>query len=168
MGRPPRTEEHRRKLSAAAKGRVSPRKGVKLTEETLRKLSEAKKRNPVSYWLGKKRTDIAGARSNFWKGGITTPERLRWHQIQRRARKLGAIGSYTEDEWAALKAEYNYMCLCCKQQEPFIKLSVDHVVPLVLGGSNDISNIQPLCRSCNSRKHAKSTDYRVQVSQITQ
>ena len=47
------------------------------------------------------------------------------------------------------------------KQEPFIKLSVDHIVPLSLGGSNDISNIQPLCRACNSIKWAKIIDFRV-------
>lgn len=36
----------------------------------------------------------------------------------------------------------------------------DHVVPVLFGGSNDISNIQPLCRSCNSSKGASTVDYR--------
>jgi 5-methylcytosine-specific restriction endonuclease McrA len=31
---------------------------------------------------------------------------------------------------------------------------------LKLGGPNTIDNAQLLCRSCNSHKHLKSTDYR--------
>lgn len=75
----------------------------------------------------------------------------------RRARKLGADGNYTATEFDALCQQYEYRCLCCGEAKP---LTADHVIPLSCGGSNDIANIQPLCRSCNSRKNAKSTDYR--------
>ncbi len=70
-------------------------------------------------------------------------------------RKRGAVGSHTIIEWDDLKAKYNYMCPCCGLKEPTIKLSEDHIVPLIRGGRNDINNIQPLCLSCNSRKSTK-------------
>lgn len=85
---------------------------------------------------------------------------LRNYRRIRYARHRGATGSHTVDEWEALKAQYNYTCLCCKKQEPEIALSRDHVLPLTMGGSDDIANIQPLCFSCNARKNDKHIDYR--------
>ena len=35
------------------------------------------------------------------------------------------------------------------------KANVDHVIPVSLGGTNDPTNLQCLCRNCNAKKHAK-------------
>jgi 5-methylcytosine-specific restriction endonuclease McrA len=79
---------------------------------------------------------------------------------RRRVRKAQAPGSHTETEWEALKTEYGYTCLCCGKREPEIKLTRDHITSLNEGGSDDISNIQPLCKSCNSKKSTQMIDYR--------
>ena len=104
-----------------------------------------------------------GEKHPNWKGGISFQKGYHtpWEEAYR-ARKLKAEGSYSFQQWEELKKKYNYMCLCCKQQEPFIKLTADHIIPLTKGGSNDIGNIQPLCRSCNGRKFVSSIDYREQ------
>lgn len=81
-------------------------------------------------------------------------------QHRYRAKKRGNGGRYTAQEWRGLKAQYHYRCLCCDKQEPEIQLTVDHVIPISLGGPNVISNIQPLCLLCNSRKSNKHIDYR--------
>lgn len=77
----------------------------------------------------------------------------------RRARKEGNGGSITEKEWEDLKNKYDNKCLCCGRSD--LKLTLDHVVPLVLGGKHSIENAQPLCVSCNSRKNARHIDYRL-------
>jgi 5-methylcytosine-specific restriction endonuclease McrA len=69
-------------------------------------------------------------------------------------------GTITTKEWSDLKKKYNYTCLCCRKQEPEIKLTLDHVKPLKMGGRNTVGNIQPLCSSCNFSKGAKWIDYR--------
>lgn len=79
---------------------------------------------------------------------------------RRRALKLSAKGSHTEAQWQSLKSFYNFKCLRCGKQEPEIKLTRDHVVPLIQGGSDLIDNIQPLCARCNSKKNYKHIDYR--------
>ena len=79
---------------------------------------------------------------------------------RRRALKYAAKETHTEEEWQELKAFYNFKCLCCGQQEPDIKLTRDHVIPLTQGGSDSIDNVQPLCARCNSKKNNKHIDYR--------
>jgi 5-methylcytosine-specific restriction endonuclease McrA len=82
--------------------------------------------------------------------------RQRWNNV-RRSRITEAGGSYTQAEWEALCVAHGYKCVRCGEPKP---LTVDHVVPVSLGGTSDIGNIQPLCQSCNSRKGNNIEDYR--------
>lgn len=42
-----------------------------------------------------------------------------------------------------------YRCVHCQSH---VDLSVDHIKPESVGGTLEMSNLQTLCRSCNSRK----------------
>jgi len=75
----------------------------------------------------------------------------------RHSRLRGAHGEITLGQWERLVAKHNFRCVCCGFVRP---LERDHVIPVSKGGSNDISNIQPLCRSCNASKRDKIMDYR--------
>ena len=46
----------------------------------------------------------------------------------------------------------NYQCCSCGKTEKQTTLEVDHIIPITNGGSNDISNLQTLCRGCNQKK----------------
>lgn len=105
------------------------------------------------------------SKSNWQKWQHDNPEKHRSYAIRarylRRSQVRSAEGSYTSLEWQRLIEKYNYSCLCCGKAEPEIKLTADHIVPIALGGANFIENIQPLCKSCNSRKGKKHIDFRL-------
>jgi 5-methylcytosine-specific restriction endonuclease McrA len=86
------------------------------------------------------------------------PEIVAMHRKNYRAKK--ANGTIKPEEWESLKKQYNYTCLRCGREEPDIKLTLDHVLPLSQGGDNVIENAQPLCPRCNSTKGTKHIDYR--------
>lgn len=79
---------------------------------------------------------------------------------RRRARLRGCAEHHTAAEWEALKLACEYTCLSCGRREPEVELTRDHVVPLSEGGGNDITNLAPLCKSCNSLKHTAHDDFR--------
>lgn len=89
------------------------------------------------------------------------PEKVQEMDRNRRAIKKYNGGEITAKEWQTLKEKYNFTCICCLRREPEIKLTLDHVFPLFLGGKHVIENAQPLCLSCNSRKSIKHIDYRL-------
>jgi len=47
------------------------------------------------------------------------------------------------------------MCPFCGRQLTEDNSEVDHIVPLRLGGTDDISNMRYLCKACNARKSDK-------------
>lgn len=147
----PITAEHRKNMSLAKIGK----KTRTPSDETRRKISLAQKGKPRPNQLSsdtRKKIGLAlsGSKNPRWKGGY---ENKLFLNRKRRVLKLGSGGSHSLKEWETLILQYNKTCPCCNQKEPDIKLTVDHVIPLTKGGSDNIENIQPLCKSCNSRKN---------------
>jgi 5-methylcytosine-specific restriction endonuclease McrA len=87
------------------------------------------------------------------------PEKIK-AQAQRRKERISSGGNYTKREWWALCDYYGNKCLACGECKA---LTADHIVPVSKGGKNDLSNIQPLCGQCNSKKGGKTIDYRPTV-----
>lgn len=117
---------------------------------------ERLKSKRAEYHAANREKRLAQARA--WRE--KNPERFRelwcYHTSLRRARKMALTGSHTRDEKAALLKQFGGKCA-----EPTCRVDLggrpnwDHIVPVTRGGTNFISNLQPFCKSCNSRKHAK-------------
>ena len=123
------------------------RKGKKLSVEHKKKISES----------------LKGKKSYSWKDGRSNNNIYRSWLKNKRNRVLKRIkvklGTHTFGDWENLKKQYNNICPCCHKSEPEIKLTEDHIIPLSKGGSDNIENIQPLCGSCNCKKHTKIIKY---------
>jgi hypothetical protein len=146
------TQAHKDKLSVSGSGKKRPwvkgqKIGFKHSKESLLKMGAAHR----------------GEKAANWKGGISIGANYKsWKETmgrRRRNHKLNAEGLHTNGEWELLKLQYGLICPCCHKSEPEIKLSKDHIIPLSRGGSDWIENIQPLCLSCNKKKHLKTTKY---------
>lgn len=140
------------------------------------------KKNESSWNKGKKWSEevidkmrIAKIKSGFGKGKLNSAyidgrwmnrDYIYWYNLQR-YNSVRSKGTFTYEEWTELKEKYGNMCLCCKKVEPEIVLTQDHVIPISKGGTNTISNVQPLCGSCNSRKYTKETDYRLITNKMS-
>lgn len=62
--------------------------------------------------------------------------------------KRKAIRRYSET-LGKLLHKYKFKCVYCGGKDD---LTIDHIVPVSKGGSDDFNNLQILCRSCNSKK----------------
>lgn len=82
------------------------------------------------------------------------PEKCRLRNRHRRAKRLSAEGTHTQDEVEVIFQEQGGKCSGCSQPLDDTK-HLDHFVPLDLGGSNSQENLQWLCQFCNNSKSAK-------------
>lgn len=108
-------------------------------------------RRGTKAWREKNRDKMRALVSAWAKAN---PDKIQAGQATRRAlKKSTADGTVTAKAWAALKSAANNRCTYCG--ETFVRLTMDHVIPLSRGGTHTLSNIVPACSSCNSRKNTK-------------
>lgn len=87
------------------------------------------------------------------------PDAARALVARRRARIVGAPGDgYSKADINRLMDSQEGACAVCRCNLSESKFHVDHIMPLVLGGANDPSNIQLLCPTCNRSKGGKHPD----------
>lgn len=52
----------------------------------------------------------------------------------------------------------SHTCRYCGASAPDVKLTVDHVVPVALGGTDDATNLVTACQPCNAGKTSSAPD----------
>lgn len=117
------------------------------SEKVQKKVSEYRAKHPEK---------IAELKAKWIEANL---EQINLYSRNRRALKRNAGGKLSKDIVAKLLRLQRGLCACCKQPlGP--NYHVDHIMPLVLGGSNTDSNVQLLRAKCNQRKNkAHPIDY---------
>lgn len=92
----------------------------------------------------------------FWEDSDYGRNRAKLARVMARNERLAAarqIGTHTKEEWSALHDLFG-KCVVCSL--PYRELAgngatKDHIIPISLGGCDCLGNLQPVCRTCNSR-----------------
>ena len=66
-----------------------------------------------------------------------------------------ALGPIDMKGFAAKCADFQWVCQLCGKILTPETVTIDHIVPVVKGGTNALENLQPLCMHCNSLKRDK-------------
>lgn len=160
--------------ASRAKDRVKYAKSVERYQAKNRRFREANPERTKELWAEwyarPENAELSRARSrqrradkpeevaaSFKRWAARNPECIAAVAQRRRARKREAAGSFTKQEWQDRCREYGNQCPRCKGT--YLKLTIDHIVPLSKGGTNYIWNLQPLCGSCNSSKRVETKFY---------
>lgn len=103
---------------------------------------------------------------------LRNPEKHREYEIMRwqrdfekrshlnrvnRARRGGDC-YITLEQWLELLRFHNFRCVYCGVLLTKKNRSMDHKIPLVRGGNNEIANLVPACFTCNVRKNRMTYD----------
>lgn len=60
----------------------------------------------------------------------------------------------TQKEKLSVLLSQQGKCAACKERFALVDLEFDHVLPIALGGSNDLANFEALCGPCHRAKTA--------------
>ena len=68
-------------------------------------------------------------------------------------------GKFSPSIQEKVRQRANYLCEYCHacEQWQYVRFTIDHVIPLSEGGSNDLDNLALACFHCNRRKGNKLT-----------
>ena len=79
--------------------------------------------------------------------------RHRLYRKKHSALRRHRVGTFTHDQWYARVAFYGWRCAYCLIELTEQTLTIDHIIPIIKGGTNWASNLAPACRKCNVRKN---------------
>lgn len=98
-----------------------------------------------------KKMGIARTKSEAFNLSIKTGRKDYTHLRKTVRSKDLRKGISLKNRYAVLKRD-DFKCVLCGNSAKEDILMIDHVIPIVRGGNNDINNLRTLCRQCNLGK----------------
>ena len=150
------TKEHRRNIGLAGKGRISPRKGIKLSQETINKIKEAVK----------KQVNRKGPKGKPWSEARKEAQRLRQGKPYNRPPRKPIIknGKRYSPFWAEIRKNIyrrdRWVCQECGVHCRKGKTQIQcHHIDFDTSNNNS-SNLITLCASCHMKTRYKKEDWK--------
>ena len=103
---------------------------------------------------------------SFWVADGLIWVMLRTRPNERRIRPTERV-AWPQGLKQELMRRQNNTCVYCAHRRTAHNLEIDHIVPVVRGGSNDESNLQVICGPCNQRKGIQTDEeFRARYSRL--
>ena len=93
--------------------------------------------------------------------GIVWPIEITW---KGRRSQMAERRKFTDYEKKTVYARGDGRCGICGRPVAFKNMTIDHIVPLSKGGTNDFENLQPACSLCNMVKSCLTMDELQQIA----
>lgn len=142
-----------------------------LPEMAERKRQYRREKPDVEYkaqrkWREKNRDYVNASHRDWYKRDIENNRKKMITYLQaRRAKQASSGGSFTTRDIDAIRLQQRGKCAGCGKSH--LRLEVDHVIPIKLGGSNKTTNLQLLCRKCNASKGAMHpVDWAIKIGRL--
>jgi 5-methylcytosine-specific restriction endonuclease McrA len=137
----------------------------KYKETNRKRMKEYRIKNPnkIKEWREKNREHL---REYERKRYELNPERAIQYSRKRKLRMKGIEAKLTQEDWNTLLEAFENKCFICRREEPEIKLTKDHILPISKGGDDSFENIMVICNFCNSRKGTKGGEWYVEQLEL--
>lgn len=106
-------------------------------------------------WNERHREKLAATKARYYRANKAN---VRAKIADHRARKHGAQGRITAEEYEIVRAFFHGRCAYCGETDD--RMGFDHMIPFRQGGPHLASNIVLSCGSCNcSKRHRTPAEY---------
>jgi len=121
---------------------------VRMWEEENRERLNARRRR----WAAKNRAAVRDYHAAWVASNLERAREIgRMSENRRRAKRAQVVSDLTDEQWQTILDAAAGRCAYCGKR---CNLTMDHVVPISLGGGHTASNVVAACSSCNTSKGA--------------